>query len=145
MAVRCWGDVFKDGLRKKKWPIKALISDTSCKVIDLCLQQAMASLKASAPTNCASTVVLRFTGHPSVLLKVLALERRTFSKADSWAGVSCSLRHFPQQLLIYTARVIRALQLGLSAAATGILDNEVKRRNTLLLYASLAAELDKVK
>ena len=46
---------------------------------------------------------------------------------------------------MYTARVIRALQLGLYAAATGILDKEVKRRNTVLLYASLPAEKDKVK
>ena len=80
-----------------------------------------------------------------MLIKVLALERRTFSKADSWAGVNCSLRSFPRQLLIYTARVSRALQLGLYAAVTGILDKEVKRRNTVLLYASFPAEQDKVK
>ena len=91
-------------------------------------------------SQCMSVVA--YQGQKDVLEAIINLERRTFPKADSWAGEitkdSCinpnrQLCHLPAKIMLPCLMVVAWWQLGCS---TGIMCHEVKRHNTTLLFAS---------
>lgn len=94
--------------------------------------------ESAADLSGDACAISRFAGEEGILRAILALERRNFCKADAWTGSETTLFSF---FLAVGISLCEANLTSYSARQAGILEKEVERRNTFLLYATITGKV----
>lgn len=85
----------------------------------------LAKPRALVGAQLSTDLLLRkFAGEPSVLTQLASLEKKVFAKRASWTGSNAFVYRHSREL--FSCRRV----------ATGILEKEVRRRNTRLFYVT---------